>query len=178
MDHIILVLQQNRLRWYGHVLQKEDTDWVKKCMEYEVEDSRPRGRPKEDLKWGCNKIVKHVNRAGRMLWIGVVGRLDDDEDGGWVNVSSGTSSPGKSRRKDPKTVVVVVVVVVAAAAAAAAVVVVAVVCRWFNDSQFVWQLISMSCTFALPIHRVKWRHISVVAMRSPFCRSTRHTVCS
>jgi len=28
------------------VLQKEDTDWVKKCMEYEVEGSRPRDRPK------------------------------------------------------------------------------------------------------------------------------------
>ena len=25
---------------------KKDTDWVKKCMEYEVEGSRPRGRPK------------------------------------------------------------------------------------------------------------------------------------
>ena len=46
IDDIILVLQQNRLRWYGHVLQKEVTDWVKKCMEYEVEGSRPRGRPK------------------------------------------------------------------------------------------------------------------------------------
>jgi len=22
------------LRWYGHVLQKEDNDWVKKCMVY------------------------------------------------------------------------------------------------------------------------------------------------
>jgi len=41
LDDIILVLQQNRLRWYGHVLQKEDSDWVKKCMEYEVEDARP-----------------------------------------------------------------------------------------------------------------------------------------
>jgi len=28
------------------------------------------------------------------------------------------------------------------------------------------------------MHRVKWRHISVVAMQSPFCRSTRRTVCS
>jgi len=28
------------------VLQKEDNDWVKKCMEYEVEDARPRGRQK------------------------------------------------------------------------------------------------------------------------------------
>jgi len=28
-------------------LRKEDDDWVKKCMEYEVEDTRPRGRPKK-----------------------------------------------------------------------------------------------------------------------------------
>ena len=33
------------LRWYGHVLQKED-DWVKKCMEYKAEGPRSRGRPK------------------------------------------------------------------------------------------------------------------------------------
>jgi len=31
IDDIALVLQQNRLRWYGHVLRKEDDDWVKKC---------------------------------------------------------------------------------------------------------------------------------------------------
>ena len=46
IDDIISILQQNRLRWYGHVLQKEDNDCAKKCMEYEVEGSRPRGRPK------------------------------------------------------------------------------------------------------------------------------------
>ena len=46
IDDIALVLQQNRLCWYGHVLRKEDNDWVKKCMEYEVEGPRPRGRPK------------------------------------------------------------------------------------------------------------------------------------
>ena len=46
MEDIILVLQQNRLRRYGHVLRKDDDDWVKKCMEYEVMGSRPRGRPK------------------------------------------------------------------------------------------------------------------------------------
>jgi len=37
VKNIALVLQQNRLRWYGHVLRKEDDDWVKKCMENEVE---------------------------------------------------------------------------------------------------------------------------------------------
>jgi len=47
LDDIISVPQRNRLRWYGHVLQKKDNDWVKKCMEYEVEGARPRGRPKK-----------------------------------------------------------------------------------------------------------------------------------
>ena len=40
---IILVLQQNILQQYGRVLRKEDNDWMKKCMECEVEDFRPRG---------------------------------------------------------------------------------------------------------------------------------------
>jgi len=54
LDDIISVLQQSRLRWYGHVVRKESNDWVKKCMEYEVEGSRPRGRRKKT--WG--EIVK------------------------------------------------------------------------------------------------------------------------
>ena len=29
IDDVISVLQQNRLRWYGHVLRKRDNDWVK-----------------------------------------------------------------------------------------------------------------------------------------------------
>jgi len=32
------------------VLRKDDNDWVKKCMEYEVEGTRPRGRPKKTWK--------------------------------------------------------------------------------------------------------------------------------
>ena len=50
VDDIALILQQNRLRWYGHVLRKVDDDWVKKCMEYEVGGSRPMGRPKRTWK--------------------------------------------------------------------------------------------------------------------------------
>jgi len=53
IDDIALVLQQNRLHLYGHVLRKDDDDWVKKCMEYEVEGPRPRGKTKEDLERGC-----------------------------------------------------------------------------------------------------------------------------
>jgi len=34
---------------------KEDSDWVKKCMEYEVEGSRPRVKTKQDVERGCAK---------------------------------------------------------------------------------------------------------------------------
>ena len=45
VDDIILVPQQNRLQWYGHVLRKEDKHWVKKFMEYGQEvDQRKLGR--------------------------------------------------------------------------------------------------------------------------------------
>jgi len=62
VDDIALVLQQNRLRWYSHMLRKDDDDWVKKCMGYEVEGSRPRGRPKKTWK----EVVREDCQA-RML---------------------------------------------------------------------------------------------------------------
>jgi len=40
----------NRLRWCGHVLRKDENDSMK-CMHYEVEVVRPRGRPET----GCGK---------------------------------------------------------------------------------------------------------------------------
>jgi len=61
LDDIISVLQQNRLQWYGHVLRKEDNDWVKKCMEYEVEGARPRGRPKKTWR---DIVEKHCKTRG------------------------------------------------------------------------------------------------------------------
>jgi len=55
IDDMILILQQNRLRWYRHVLRKEDTDWVKKCRAPDQEvEQRGHG---ERL---CKKIAKHV----------------------------------------------------------------------------------------------------------------------
>jgi len=68
IDDIILILLQNSLQWYGHVLQKEDTDWVKKCIEYEVEGSRPRARPKsmwrEVMQKDCQ--ARNLNREDAM----------------------------------------------------------------------------------------------------------------
>ena len=52
--YMISVLQPNRLRWYGHVLRKEDNDWVNKCVEYdEVEGSRPKRTWREVVEKDC-----------------------------------------------------------------------------------------------------------------------------
>ena len=61
LEDIISVLQQNRLRWCRHVLRKEDNDWVKKCMEYEVEVP---GQEVDQRKLGerlWKKTVEHVD---------------------------------------------------------------------------------------------------------------------
>ena len=61
VDGIALVLQQNRLQWYGYVLRKDDDDWVKKSMEYEVEGSRPREDQRRPGKRLYVRTVKHVS---------------------------------------------------------------------------------------------------------------------
>jgi len=62
IDDIALVLQQNRLRWYEHVLRKDDDHWVKKCMEYEVEGPRTRGRPQRTWR----EVVREDCQARKM----------------------------------------------------------------------------------------------------------------
>ena len=68
VDDIALILQQNRLRWYGHVLRKNDDDWVKKCMEYEVEGSRPSGKPKRTWKEVVREDCQACKLKKRMQW--------------------------------------------------------------------------------------------------------------
>ena len=50
VDDIAWILQQNRLRWYGHVLRKDDDDWVKNAwsMKFRVQD-------KGEDKRGCSR---------------------------------------------------------------------------------------------------------------------------
>ena len=43
------VVKRSRLRWLGHVLRKDEDDWVRKSMSLEVDGNRGRGRPK--LTW-------------------------------------------------------------------------------------------------------------------------------
>ena len=54
------------------MLQKEDNDWVMKCMEYEVEGSIPRGRPKRTWR----KVVQKDRQARKLNKEGVIDVLD------------------------------------------------------------------------------------------------------
>ena len=65
IDDIILILQDNRLRWYGHVLRKEDTDWVKKCMEYAPDQEvDQRGHEERLCKKDCQ--ARNLNKEDAM----------------------------------------------------------------------------------------------------------------
>jgi len=79
-DDIILVLQRNRLQWYGHVLRKEDNNWVKKCVEYEVAGAIPRGRPnktwREIVDRDCQ--ARRLNREDAMDRIRWMKQIWDD----------------------------------------------------------------------------------------------------
>jgi len=48
MKPVSLMIRKSRLRWFGHVEQKDDSDWVRRCIMWEVEGIRPRLR--EDSK--------------------------------------------------------------------------------------------------------------------------------
>ena len=55
--------------WYGHVLRKDDDDWVKKCMEYEVEGSRPKRTWREVVREDCQaRKLNKEDAVDRCKW--------------------------------------------------------------------------------------------------------------
>ena len=50
LELVSLMIKKSRLRWFGHVERKDDNDWVKRCIMWEVEGIRQRGRPKKTSK--------------------------------------------------------------------------------------------------------------------------------
>ena len=41
LEPVSLMIEKSRLRWFGHVERKDDNDWVKCCMTWEVERIGP-----------------------------------------------------------------------------------------------------------------------------------------
>ena len=52
LEPVSLMIKKSRLRWFGHV-QKDDNDWVTRCITWEVEGIRQTGHPKKDLVGLC-----------------------------------------------------------------------------------------------------------------------------
>ena len=44
--NIIDVVRLRRLRWFGHVRRREESSWLRRCMDMEIESRNPKGRPK------------------------------------------------------------------------------------------------------------------------------------
>jgi len=49
LEPVSLMIKKSRLRWFEHVERKDDNDWVKHCITWEVEGIRQRRRPKKRL---------------------------------------------------------------------------------------------------------------------------------
>ena len=45
IDCVSDLVRRSRLRWFGHVVRKDDQQWVKKCMDFKVDGNAGRGRP-------------------------------------------------------------------------------------------------------------------------------------
>ena len=80
-------------------IQQDDNDWVKKCMEYEVVGSRPRGRPKrtwlEVVQRDCQvRGLSKDDAIFRGRWRKMIRMVYEQEGCEWMDVSSGTGSPG------------------------------------------------------------------------------------
>jgi len=54
LEPFSLMTKKSRLRWFGHVERKDDNDWVKRRITWEVEGIRQRGHPKKTW-WDCVK---------------------------------------------------------------------------------------------------------------------------
>ena len=54
LELVSLMIKKSRLRWFGQVERKDDNDWVKRCITWEVEGIRQRERPKK-ICWDCVK---------------------------------------------------------------------------------------------------------------------------
>ena len=86
------VVRRGRLRWLGHVLRKDDGNWVKRIMSYEVDGDRGRGRPR--MLWR-QVVANDMRRVG-------LKKSDAEDRALWRQLSwSKTGQPLRQRGKRP-----------------------------------------------------------------------------
>ena len=57
---MVQMAKANGVRWYGHVLRRDDGHVLRKALEFEVKDKRKQGRPKKTWKTQVEKESKSV----------------------------------------------------------------------------------------------------------------------
>ena len=59
-ETMVQMAKANGVRWYGHVLSRDDGHVLRKALEFEVKGKRKRGRPKETWKRQVEKESKSI----------------------------------------------------------------------------------------------------------------------
>ena len=59
-ETMVQMTKANGVRWYGHVLRRDDGHVLRKALEFEVKGKRKRGRPKMTWKTQVEKESKSV----------------------------------------------------------------------------------------------------------------------
>ena len=54
-ETVVQMEKANGVRWYGHVLRRDDGHVLRKALEFEVKGKRKRGRPKKTCKTQVEK---------------------------------------------------------------------------------------------------------------------------
>ncbi len=79
IEPVMAAVKRNRLRWFGHVLRKDESAWLRRVMEMNVEGGRGRGRPRKT--W-----LKVVEEEMRERWLT---RGDVENRAKWKRLSGG-----------------------------------------------------------------------------------------
>ena len=79
-ETVVQMSKENGVRWYGHVLRRDDRHVLRKVLEFEVKGKRKQGQPKKMWKTQVEKESKSVrlekedarNRARREVGVGEI----------------------------------------------------------------------------------------------------------
>ena len=83
-ETVVQMAKANGVRWYGHVLRREDWHVLRKALEFEVKGKRKRGQPRKTWRSQVEKESKSVglkeedakNRARWRVGVGeIAGRV-------------------------------------------------------------------------------------------------------
>ena len=68
LESLVMVLKRARLRWFSHVVRRDEGQKVKRAMNFEVEGSRPVGRPKKTWRKGVEEDMGELHINEKMAW--------------------------------------------------------------------------------------------------------------